>query len=323
MIDVGGAFVLPGLIDAHVHAATVAAAQLALPARRDDGPLRLDAFFQDVGLEAMGEVGGLGVRASCRRACSSRPPRRQHPRRPGARPAGALPDGVREPEDLRVPHAVNIARGAQVIKTRSTERAGLPEQDPRVQVYDARQIGAVVDAARRLPGGVLCHGHGDEGVRDSVHRRRALGRARHVRLGRDAGPDAPPRTFLTPTVSAVIDLAEPGGEYTDPRLVERGREMLATLRVTVQAAFARGIPIAAGTDTAYTTASLSSVVTEIKALAGLGLPKLAALRAATTVNASLLARDREIGRLGRATPRTRSSSAPTRSTTWPRSTTSV
>ena len=38
-------------------------------------------------------------------------------------------------------------------------------------------------------------------------------------------------------------------------------------------------------------------MTEIKALAGLGLPKLAALRAATTVNASLLAREREIGRL--------------------------
>jgi imidazolonepropionase-like amidohydrolase len=104
-------------------------------------------------------------------------------------------------------------------------------------------------------------------------------------------------TFLTPTVSAVIDLAEPGGEYTDPRLVERGREMLATLKVTVQAAHARGIPIAAGTDTSYTPASLSSVVTEIKALASLGLPKLAALRAATTTNAALLARDRDLGRL--------------------------
>jgi imidazolonepropionase-like amidohydrolase len=73
--------------------------------------------------------------------------------------------------------------------------------------------------------------------------------------------------------------------------------MLAALRVTVQAANARGIPIAAGTDTSYTTASLSSVVTEIKALFNLGLPRLTALRAATTVNASLLAREREIGRL--------------------------
>ena len=204
---------------------------------------------------------------------------------------------MRRPEDLAFLTRVNIARGAQVIKTRSTERAGLPEQDPRVQVYDARQIGAVVDAARKLPGGVLCHGHGDEGVRDSI-----IAGVRSVEHGTFASAatlDLMRRrgTFLTPTVSAVIDLAEPGGEYTDPRLVERGREMLAALRVTVQAAYARGIPIAAGTDTSYTPASLSSIVTEIKGLAGLGLPKLAALRAATIVNASLLAREREIGRL--------------------------
>jgi imidazolonepropionase-like amidohydrolase len=204
---------------------------------------------------------------------------------------------VRRPEELAFLTRVNIARGAQVIKTRSTERAGLPEQDPRVQVYDARQIGAVVAAARRLAGGVLCHGHGDEGVRDSVIA--GVRSVEHGTFATETTLDLMRRrgTFLTPTVSAVIDLAEPGGEYTDPRLVQRGRDMLVALQATVQAAFARGIPIAAGTDTSYTSASLSSIVTEIKALANLGLPKLAALRAATTVNAALLAREREIGRL--------------------------
>ena len=290
VIDVGGAFVLPGLIDAHVHAATVAAAQLALQRGATTVRSASTAFFQDVGLEAMGEVGGLGVPRVLPAGLFVTPYLGDSILAdPALAPLALLPDGVRRPEDLAFVTRVNIARGAQVIKTRSTERAGLPEQDPRVQVYDARQIGAVVDAARRLPGGVLCHGHGDEGVRDSI-----IAGVRSVEHGTFASAatlDLMRRrgTFLTPTVSAVIDLAEPGGEYTDPRLVERGREMLAALRVTVQAAFARGIPIAAGTDTAYTTASLSSVVTEIKALAGLGLPKLAALRAATTVNASLLA----------------------------------
>ena len=104
-------------------------------------------------------------------------------------------------------------------------------------------------------------------------------------------------TFLVPTLSAVIDLAEPGGEYTDPRLVDRGREMLAPLRVTVPAAYARGIPIVAGTDTSYTPASLSSVVGRGQ---GPGEPRSAeAGRPARgdDVNASLLAREREIGRL--------------------------
>ena len=298
VIDVGGAFVLPGLIDAHVHAATVAAGKLALQRGATTVRSASTAFFQDVGLQALADVGGLGVPRVLPAGLFVTPNLGDSILAdPALAPLALLPDGVRRPEDLAFLTRVNIARGAQVIKTRSTERAGLPEQDPRVQVYDARQIGAVVDAARRLPGGVLCHGHGDEGVRDSI-----LAGVRSVEHGTFASAatlDLMRRrgTFLTPTVSAVIDLAEPGGEYTDPRLVERGREMLAALRVTVQAAFARGIPIAAGTDTSYTPASLSSIVTEIKGLAGLGLPKLAALRAATVVNASLLAREREIGRL--------------------------
>jgi imidazolonepropionase-like amidohydrolase len=298
VIDLGGAFVLPGLIDAHVHSSTVAAAKLSLQRGATTVRSASTAFFQDVGLQAMGEFGGLGVPRTLPAGLFVTPNLGDSILAdPALAPLALLPDGVRRPEDLAFLTRVNIARGAQVIKTRSTERAGLPEQDPRVQVYDARQIGAVVDAARRLPGGVLCHGHGDEGVRDSV-----LAGVRSVEHGTFASAatlDLMRRrgTFLTPTVSAVIDLAEPGGEYTDPRLVDRGREMLAALKVTVQAAFARGIPIAAGTDTSYTPASLSSVVTEIKAIADLGLPKLAALRAATITNAALLARDREIGRL--------------------------
>ncbi len=117
---------------------------------------------------------------------------------------------------------VNIARGVDLIKTRSTERAGLAEQDPRVQVYDERQIRAVVDAARRLRGGVACHGHGDEGIRDSV-----LAGVRSVEHGTFASAATldlmrARGTYLVPTLSAVVDLAEPGGEYTDPRLVARG-----------------------------------------------------------------------------------------------------
>jgi imidazolonepropionase-like amidohydrolase len=192
---------------------------------------------------------------------------------------------------------VNIARGVDLIKTRSTERAGLPEQDPRVQVYDVRQIRAVVDAARRLRGGVAAHGHGDEGIRDSV-----LAGVRSVEHGTFASAATldlmrARGTFLTPTLSAVRDLAEPGGEYTDPRLVERGREMLAVLRETVSAAYERGISIAAGTDTSYTPASLSTIGGEIRLLAEFGLSNLDALRAATTTGARLVRREREIGRL--------------------------
>ena len=298
VIDVGGAFVLPGLIDVHVHAATAAAAQSAVAKGATTVRSASTSFFQDVGLRAMGEYGGLGIPRVLPAGLFVTPNLGDSLLAdPRLAPLAALPDGVRSPEALRFLTQVNISRGAEVIKTRSTERAGLPEQDPRQQVYDERQLRAVVDAARRLPGGVLAHGHGDEGVRDSV-----LAGVRSVEHGTFASAATldlmrARRTFLTPTVSAIIDIIEPGGEYTDPRLVQRGRDMLVALRATVAAAYERGVPIAAGTDTSYTAASLSSVVTEIKYLADLGLTKLDALRAATTTAAALLAREREIGRL--------------------------
>ena len=111
---------------------------------------------------------------------------------------------------------VNIARGAQVIKTRSTERAGLPEQDPRVQVYDARQIGAVVDApaerARRRPRATGTATRACATRSSPACARSSTGTFASATLDlmRRRG------TFLTPTVSAVIDLAAPGGRVHRP-----------------------------------------------------------------------------------------------------------
>lgn len=298
MIDVGGAFVLPGLIDCHTHAATVAAAKQALAAGATTIRSGSTSFYQDIGLRALGDHGGLGMPRTLAAGLFVTPNLGDSILAdPRLAPLAALPDGVREPKDLAYLTQVNIARGVDHIKTRSTERAGLPEQDPRVQVYDERQIRAVVQTARRLRGGVMCHGHGDEGIRDSV-----LAGVRSVEHGTFASLATldlmrARGTFLVPTLSAVVDLAEPGGEYTDPRLVERGRMMLATLRSTVPAAYARRIPIVAGTDTSYTPASLSTIAGEIRLLAEFGLATLDALRAATTTAAALVGHERSLGRL--------------------------
>ena len=298
VVDVDGAFVLPGLMDAHVHVATVASARQAVAGGATTVRSASTSFFQDIGVRALGEYGGLGTPRTLAAGLFVTPNLGDSILAdPRLAPLATLPDGVRSPAALRYLTEVNIARGVDVIKTRSTERAGLAEQDPRVQVYDERQISAVVDAARRLRGGVLCHGHGDEGIRDSV-----LAGVRSVEHGTFASAATldlmrSRGTYLTPTLSAVVDLAEDGGEYTDPRLVERGREMLAVLRTTVPAAYARGIPIVAGTDTSYTPASKSTIVGEIRLLAEFGLSNLDALRAATTTGAALVRRSGELGRL--------------------------
>jgi hypothetical protein len=140
VIDVGGAFVLPGLLDAHVHASTVAAARLALRGGATTIRSASTSFFQDVGLRALGEFGGLVVPRTLAAGPFVTPNLGDSILAdPRLAPLAALADGVRSPEALRYLVQVNIARGVDLIKTRSTERAGLAEQDPRVQVYDERQ----------------------------------------------------------------------------------------------------------------------------------------------------------------------------------------
>lgn len=77
-------------------------------------------------------------------------------------------DGVYSDVDLRRRVNINIDRGVDVIKTRGTQRAGLPDTDPRQQVYTQRQLRVIVDEAAKHDVPVLVHAHGDEGARAAV-----------------------------------------------------------------------------------------------------------------------------------------------------------
>ena len=191
-----------------------------------------------------------------------------------------------------------------------------------MQVYDERQIRAVVDAARRLRGGVLCHGHGDEGIRDSV-----LAGVRSVEHG----------TFAS---AATLDLMRARGTYPRPDAVgrrrprrgRRGVHRPAARRARARDARGRCAPrsrpptrAASRSSRAPTPptrpASQSTIVGRGPAARpSSGSPNLDALRAATTTGAALVAPQRR-ARAGwrRATRPTRSSSPRTRSATSPRS----
>lgn len=297
VVDVAGRFVLPGLLDAHVHVSTVANAQRALMGGATTLRSASTAFFQDVGVKALSAYqpesvpdmvpAGLFVTPNLGDSILADPQ---------LAPLSTRPDGVRDPRDLAYLTNVNIDRGAGAIKTRATERAGLPEQDPREQVYFYDQIAAVVAAARRRRTPVLCHSHGEEGCYDAV--RAGVASLEHGTYVDERTLDLMKRrgTFFTPTFSALVDLAEPGGEYTDPRLVERGREMLPVLRAAVAEAHQRGVRIVAGTDTSYTEATMSTIGGEVAHIASAGVANLDAIRAATTYNAELFGLPRK-GRL--------------------------
>jgi imidazolonepropionase-like amidohydrolase len=286
VIDVGGRYVVPGLIDVHTHISTLANARRALESGVTTVRSASTNNFQDVALRDLVKLGALpgpdvvaaGVFVT---------PDLGETMLADAR-LGSYKDGVTTEAALRGVVRINLERGVNVIKTRGTERAGLPNTDPRKQTYTKQQLGWIVDEATKGGVPVMAHAHGDEGAYAAVSA--GVKSIEHgtylsdstLALMRQRG------TFLVPTYITVQDLTRSGGDYDDPVLTLRGTHMLARLAETVQRAHRLGVKIVTGADTQYGPESLSRISGEVAYLVELGLTPVEALRAATTLAADLL-----------------------------------
>lgn len=291
-IDAAGKFVVPGLVDAHVHVNALADAAAVLAAGATTARSGSSSFFQDVALRPLarwvpGTVPNMlaaGVFVSPQLGDSVLAD-------PALAPLAALRNGVQSPGDLRYLTRVNLSRGVDVIKTRANPRAGLPEQDPRELVYDEEQLSAVVSAAGRK--GVLCHAYSAEGIRGAV--RAGVRSIEHGVFVDDQTLSLMARrgTYFTPTLGAIVGLLD----SPDPILSARGREYVPILKAAVQEAHARGVTVVAGTDSFGT--AVDPIGGEVALLVEAGLSPLDALRGATTHAARLVGRSNSVGRLAR------------------------
>ncbi|WP_275466094.1 amidohydrolase family protein [Streptomyces noursei] len=291
-LDAHGGWVLPGLIDAHIHLNTATEALDAVRKGATSARSGSTNFYQDI-----------AVRELARQAPERAPRLRAAGvfvtpdlgdtvlADPDLTPLARLKEGVRSAEALRRVVQVNLARGADVVKTRVNERAGLPEQDPLAQVYSYEQLSEVVAAARRGGRGVLCHSYSERGCDDAVragirsleHGVFVAERTLHTMRRRG--------TYFTPTLTAIAGLAE----ESDPVLAERGRAYLPVLKEAVRAAHELGVPLAAGTDSSG--GAVEPIGREVELMHAAGLSALDALRTATTQAARLLGLERTAGRL--------------------------
>ncbi|MFB6631120.1 amidohydrolase family protein [Streptomyces sp. NPDC056362] len=294
VLDAHGQWVLPGLVDAHIHLSTAAEARSALHQGATSARSGSTTFFQDIAVRELARHSpALAPRLTAAGVFVTPDLGDTVLADPDLTPLARLKDGVRSAEALRRVVEVNLARGADVIKTRVNERAGLPEQDPLAQVYSREQLAEIVSAARRRGKGVLCHSYSERGCHDAVTA--GIRSLEHgVFVGERTLREMRRRdTYFTPTLTAIAGLAE----SADPVLAERGRAYLPVLKRAVLAAHELGVPLAAGTDSSGGT--VRPIGREVELMRAAGLPALDALRTATTGAARLLGTERTVGRLAR------------------------
>ena len=295
VIDLGGRWVAPGLIDAHTHIATLANARRALfsgvtTVRSASVPAFQDVVMRDLaraGQVLAPDVLATGVFVTPNLGESVLADAR----------LGALAGGVNTPEQLRALVRVNLDRGVDWIKTRGTERAGLPETDPRKQVYDEVELRAVVEeaATRGIP--VMAHAHGDEGAYAAVAA--GVKSIEHgtylsdstLRLMKQKG------VWLVPTLSTIVDLTTPGGDYDAPELQLRGQHMAPQIEDVIRRAHAMGVRIASGADTDYHRESTTRIAHEVMRFVALGMTTVEAFATATSGAAELIGVGSSTGRL--------------------------
>ncbi|MEY4007764.1 MAG: hypothetical protein RLZZ467_806 [Gemmatimonadota bacterium] len=295
VIDLAGRWVAPGLIDAHTHIATLANARRALFSGVTTIRSASVPAYQDVAMRAQARAGqivapdvlatGVFVTPSLGETVLADPR------------LGALAGGVTTTDQLRALVRINLDRGVDWIKTRGTERAGLPDTDPRKQVYDQAELRAIVEEAATKNVPVMAHAHGDEGAYAAVAA--GVKSIEHgtylsdstLRLMKAKG------TWFVPTLSTVVDLTQPGGDYDDPVLALRGQHMLPRLEDAIRRAHALGVRIAAGADTDYGAEGTTRIAHEVMRFRALGLSPVEALATATSGAAELLGIAARTGRV--------------------------
>lgn len=286
-LDLRGKYLLPGLIDAHVHISTPQAARRALLSGVTTARSMGTGNFSDVGLRELVRSGAIEGPEFLAAGYHVRP-QMPYPFFFNEPSLAGLMKGVRGADNFRRVTAANLEREVDFIKVVATDRAGLPETDPRRQIMTLEELRAVVQTAERAEIPVAAHAHGDEGARAAV-----LAGVRSIEHGTYLSKETlalmkERGTFLVPTVAVVRDLIEAGGDYDNPTLRMRGRHMLPRLQQAVAQAHRMGVPIAAATDTGYSEESLLRLSHDIQELANCGLSPMEAIQAATLQAARLL-----------------------------------
>jgi imidazolonepropionase-like amidohydrolase len=208
------------------------------------------------------------------------------------------PAVVNGPDAMRAAVRWNVKYGADVIKVCATGGVMSLNDDVDSPQLTQEELNALVDQAHTMRRKAAAHAHGAEGAKRAI--RAGIDSIEHgsfmdeeaLKLMIQKG------TYYVPTLMACEGLREaiPKGRL-DPRVVRKAQRALDSIDVTVRRAIAMGVRIAFGTDAGVYPHGRNAE--EFRQLVDRGMKPIAALKAATSVNADLLG---VADRLGTLTP---------------------
>jgi imidazolonepropionase-like amidohydrolase len=256
VIDVQGATVMPGLVEAHVHIGTGAhdATSDSVLMRkamadflaggyttvRDLGSVGSTMFELRAAIDANQLVGprlvlcGQVISAPC----------------PGAAAFPGMYVEVRGAREARAAATAQVARGADLVKVMVTGALTVAEEDVNPAQLNLRALRAIVAEARSLGVPTAAHAEGAEGVRLAVAAGfDSIEHGEMAYLMPDVLDEMARRgIILVPTLSVFEAVADPVAHGFPPWMRDRANHLAESARRTVTAARKAGVLIAAGAD---------------------------------------------------------------------------
>jgi len=299
-LDAEGGYVLPGLIDAHVHLGLVASLR---PYAYWDTP----ASQRGLALYRNGLIGLVNGITSVRDLGAADYSVVEYGRLvegdqvigPRVVAAGRLiamtgghgwewgrqADG---PDDVRRAVREQIRGGAKVIKLMATGGLSTPGS-PYSAELTVHELRAGVEEAHKAGLQAAAHAHNSAGVTASLEA--GIDSIEHAALVEDAELIEMARrgTILVPTLTAIADVR--AGAGLDPDVVAKTEAARPIFFERIRTAIAAGVEVAAGTDAGTALNPIGRVVAEIEEYHRLGADVLRALRAATVVAGRLIGKD--------------------------------
>jgi imidazolonepropionase-like amidohydrolase len=310
VLDLSGKYVMPGLIDCHVHLAIDGSADCALAGDPSWTLLQMLKHAQTClqsGITSMRDVGGRHHKEFLlRKAFESgmwSGPRLSLAGKLLSITSSASEfydgmyrecDGV---EEVRKAAREQFKAGADLIKLMATGAVMAPGEKPGATQFNLDEITAIVEEARKLEKPVAAHAHAVEGIRNAVTA--GVSSIEHgtflYRDPRLMEEMAKKNIYLVPTLKVFHDFVNNDRGDIPKWMAEKAKSLSEHHRRSISEAIQAGVPIAMGTDAAtpYNFHGLNAK--ELQLMADCGMPALKAIVCATSNAAKLLGWDSWVG----------------------------